>query len=104
MIRRPPRSTRTDTRLPYTTLFRSVAVAHQIAQRGRLCRVVKVEEGRQLAEAGVEVEHATVRQPLLGDAEHISPVFRQRAARGRTGEHARQVEHPDAGEGAVAAG
>src|SRR3546814_9323507 len=25
MIRRPPRSTRTDTRFPYTTLFRSVA-------------------------------------------------------------------------------
>src|SRR3546814_19884467 len=25
MIRRPPRSTRTDTRLPYTTLFRSVS-------------------------------------------------------------------------------
>src|SRR3546814_15820191 len=25
MIRRPPRSTRTDTRLPYTTLFRSLA-------------------------------------------------------------------------------
>src|SRR3546814_7940514 len=28
MIRRPPRSTRTDTLLPYTTLFRSVAPAH----------------------------------------------------------------------------
>src|SRR3546814_12173756 len=27
MIRRPPRSTRTDTRLPYTTLFRSFRVA-----------------------------------------------------------------------------
>src|SRR3546814_2240594 len=27
MIRRPPRSTRTDTLLPYTTLFRSVAMA-----------------------------------------------------------------------------
>src|SRR3546814_15048656 len=27
MIRRPPRSTRTDTRLPYTTLFRSGAAA-----------------------------------------------------------------------------
>src|SRR3546814_9688459 len=26
MVRRPPRSTRTDTRLPYTTLFRSRAV------------------------------------------------------------------------------
>src|SRR3546814_6228957 len=29
MIRRPPRSTRTDTLLPYTTLFRSV---HPVAQ------------------------------------------------------------------------
>src|SRR3546814_6268069 len=27
MIRRPPRSTRTDTRFPYTTLFRSTAGA-----------------------------------------------------------------------------
>src|SRR3546814_12552777 len=27
MIRRPPRSTRTDTRFPYTTLFRSAAAA-----------------------------------------------------------------------------
>src|SRR3546814_4246492 len=29
MIRRPPRSTRTDTLFPYTTLFRSVARGHQ---------------------------------------------------------------------------
>src|SRR3546814_16973966 len=28
MIRRPPRSTRTDTLFPYTTLFRSVLVDH----------------------------------------------------------------------------
>src|SRR3546814_13340505 len=28
MIRRPPRSTRTDTLFPYTTLFRSVVVIH----------------------------------------------------------------------------
>src|SRR3546814_3267536 len=28
MIRRPPRSTRTDTLFPYTTLFRSIAVAN----------------------------------------------------------------------------
>src|SRR3546814_18286 len=27
MIRRPPRSTRTDTRFPYTTLFRSLSLA-----------------------------------------------------------------------------
>src|SRR3546814_20639713 len=28
MIRRPPRSTRTDTLFPYTTLFRSLALPH----------------------------------------------------------------------------
>src|SRR3546814_16052577 len=34
MIRRPPRSTRTDTLFPYTTLFRSYAAARS-AQTGR---------------------------------------------------------------------
>src|SRR3546814_2603355 len=31
MIRRPPRSTRTDTLFPYTTLFRSVRTKHRSA-------------------------------------------------------------------------
>src|SRR3546814_7748593 len=30
MIRRPPRSTRTDTLFPYTTLFRSAVIGHEI--------------------------------------------------------------------------
>src|SRR3546814_16547174 len=34
MIRRPPRSTRTDTLLPYTTLFRSEGHLHTGGQRG----------------------------------------------------------------------
>src|SRR3546814_13744033 len=33
MIRRPPRSTRTDTLFPYTTLFRSFDPASDIAER-----------------------------------------------------------------------
>src|SRR3546814_1571056 len=36
MIRRPPRSTRTDTRFPYTTLFRSLGAAG--ANAARRCR------------------------------------------------------------------
>src|SRR3546814_3534180 len=41
MIRRPPRSTRTDTLFPYTTLFRSVAIAdgaawHRSVDGGRM--------------------------------------------------------------------
>src|SRR3546814_19383660 len=41
MIRRPPRSTRTDTLFPYTTLFRSVGAPGAIAaaaDRGCGCR------------------------------------------------------------------
>src|SRR3546814_11629983 len=38
MIRRPPRSTRTDTLFPYTTLFRS----------GRVAAVALLETGREL--------------------------------------------------------
>src|SRR3546814_4113094 len=34
MIRRPPRSTRTDTLFPYTTLFRSLARDHRLVERG----------------------------------------------------------------------
>src|SRR3546814_14018179 len=39
MIRRPPRSTRTDTLFPYTTLFRSITSAGRIVVRAfRLAR------------------------------------------------------------------
>src|SRR3546814_820602 len=41
MIRRPPRSTRTDTLFPYTTLFRSAPSA--LAKRGDLVRVRRIE-------------------------------------------------------------
>src|SRR3546814_11707255 len=34
MIRRPPRSKRTDTLVPYTTLFRSVFLAQRFDQHG----------------------------------------------------------------------
>src|SRR3546814_8417395 len=39
MILRPPRSTRTDTLFPYTTLFRSqrCLLLHAVARRDRLC-------------------------------------------------------------------
>src|SRR3546814_10571533 len=60
MIRRPPRSTRTDTLFPYTTLFRSdddlFAFADQLADpRRRLLHVrhqVAVGEHRALGHAG----------------------------------------------------
>src|SRR3546814_20760174 len=41
MIRRPPRSTRTDTLFPYTTLFRSVDRAGVLAPIGNEIRVAR---------------------------------------------------------------
>src|SRR3546814_15098468 len=35
MIRRPPRSTRTDTLFPYTTLFRSLPMLSGLGRRGK---------------------------------------------------------------------
>src|SRR3546814_6673668 len=40
MVRRPPRSTRTDTLFPYTTLFRSVVVGRVLAAEGLNCHVL----------------------------------------------------------------
>src|SRR3546814_2385039 len=37
-IRRPPRSTRTDTLFPYTTLFRSRGAGARAARPGAICR------------------------------------------------------------------
>src|SRR3546814_12303599 len=41
MIRRPPRSTRTDTLFPYTTLFRS-RLRHRIAERARRAGAIEI--------------------------------------------------------------
>src|SRR3546814_18302080 len=51
MIRRPPRSTRTDTRFPYTTLFRSPG---QVSHIRVVVRFVPVDIGT------VEIQHAVV--------------------------------------------
>src|SRR3546814_17521986 len=44
MIRRPPRATRTDTLLPYTTLFRSLEIAARVALFGDEDPVLPVGE------------------------------------------------------------
>src|SRR3546814_11216361 len=51
-IRRPPRSTRTDTRFPYTTLFRSLAPAGT-----RIDRVLLVGLGKADDISDVEMEN-----------------------------------------------
>src|SRR3546814_14029941 len=50
MIRRPPRSTRTDTLFPYTTLFRSYAHQHAFLPRGAA--------GKLLGVGRIDLDHA----------------------------------------------
>src|SRR3546814_19319525 len=52
MIRRPPRSTRTDTLFPYTTLFRSNALVHRPVR----ARQRRVEFGLDIAARQAEIE------------------------------------------------
>src|SRR3546814_7985499 len=53
MIRRPPRSTRTDTLFPYTTLFRSRVRAARLARSGqaRGLRTLRLRRGDRAARA-----------------------------------------------------
>src|SRR3546814_12293258 len=51
MIRRPPRSTRTDTFFPYTTLFRSVGAEQAVEA---VAGLVRADGGRELGEDAFE--------------------------------------------------
>src|SRR3546814_13177467 len=60
MIRRPPRSTRTDTLFPYTTLFRSLGSEAEALLEGE-CQVhLDLERGAQAL--GDEVDRVLVHQ------------------------------------------
>src|SRR3546814_996383 len=93
MIRRPPRSTRTDTLFPYTTLFRSDrVVAPEAAANGRRRR-----GGRMRAALGrlkplqspFSVPPADADRPALEEPHDKRPV---RA--GRSEEHTSELQSP----------
>src|SRR3546814_13795975 len=80
MIRRPPRSTRTDTLFPYTTLFRSdAAIDDQLVRR--------------LGDIGVEIVHQHPHR-RLGE-----PAFRADFGSGRRADHAAVVQPRGRGAG-----
>src|SRR3546814_20468268 len=68
MIRRPPRSTRTDTLFPYTTLFRS--------------RTVSIARASFLAHSRQRFERTKYGRSSLTDA-RMTPPFRRKSTIGR---------------------
>src|SRR3546814_5015408 len=70
MIRRPPRSTRTDTLFPYTTLFRSVLLATPVGGLGALLSQLRphLRAGTWLTDAGsTKAEVVAAARAALGD-------------------------------------
>src|SRR3546814_11083499 len=88
MTRRPPRSTRTDTLFPYTTLFRSVGVdqCHRLAPAGRGGGFLGV--GEVAAEAVAAVDRATAG----GHQQGTTPVLLEHAVTRPGGAVADRVE------------
>src|SRR3546814_678321 len=79
MIRRPPRSTRTDTLFPYTTLFRSIEnLAHRLNLVGRQAgashrdmAIVEASRARSLLNLGAGgLAGLLVVRPIVDDHRH----------------------------------
>src|SRR3546814_6609273 len=82
MIRRPPRSTRTDTLLPYTTLFRSVRVGRQ--RQAEMPGVARPVIGLHLA-----AQHRFHHLHLFGLVAHI---LERRGRKDRSEEHTSELQ------------
>src|SRR3546814_7107095 len=63
MIRRPPRSTRTDTLFPYTTLFRSRG--DQVAAPAAVVRKSAIPDDKEMLRAARSEEHTSELQSLM---------------------------------------
>src|SRR3546814_244539 len=101
MIRRPPRSTLTDTLFPYTTLFRSHAVADDVIDRSadRIFVTAIVQRRGQGAMVHAEFEDETVDRTghdagLDDCGEFVEAACRQLARLAHAGKIIRGVE-PD---------
>src|SRR3546814_10759639 len=85
MIRRPPRSTRTDTLFPYTTLFRS-------GRAGELGFLDDIVERNALVGDAVAGEDARTMEPPFVAAEHQVRIRNQADAGRRSEEHTSELQ------------
>src|SRR3546814_4769748 len=93
MIRRPPRSTRTDTLFPYTTLVRSRGVLQPDQQKaqslgGRECRRVHSPSPSDAVDGGRAIEERDVRRAARATA----AVPRRARADNRSEEHTSELQ------------
>src|SRR3546814_6623052 len=94
MIRRPPRSTRTDTLFPYTTLFRSWAHSRLLARPEERKILMVISDGAPVDDSTLSVNSGSylerhLRQ-VIGWIETRSPV--ELTAIGRSEEHTSELQ------------
>src|SRR3546814_6748138 len=88
MIRRPPRSTRTDTLFPYTTLFRS-----QLGRRGPAGHSGHVERGlAPVRHREIGVSPRFQEEPEELNLTHICGEHQRRALAHRSEEHTSELQ------------
>src|SRR3546814_6836975 len=85
MIRRPPRSTRTDTLFPYTTLFRSASCKKRLNR----CRAARIDDQRAAIGSGYRPDVVVVERGYGVQTEHNS--HHARASR-RSEEHTSELQ------------
>src|SRR3546814_5454352 len=91
MIRRPPRSTRTDTLFPYTTLFRSLGAPPLPARRHPGQRLV-YEKRSELRQAADALRRGDRRRRPLCRAAALAGGLRACAAPWRSEEHTSELQ------------
>src|SRR3546814_6702021 len=92
MILRPPRSTRTDTLFPYTTLFRSLRVHRERADRVQAEAVVEVLEGVVEDDEGHALHRRQGRLDLAGQGLEARARARPSDAPIRSEEHTSELQ------------
>src|SRR3546814_14813496 len=109
MIRRPPRSTRTDTLFPYTTLFRSIEHVEAAARgaqprKGVDAAVVAGQDGKLGADIGSGIAPGGAAAIVAVEARGIAPMAEKQLAGAERrldladGERAVAMAEPDRGE------
>src|SRR3546814_4725868 len=88
MIRRPPRSTRTDTLFPYTTLFRSRQGESLLVEPGTPLRGVQIDAGHGAAPypCAIAAKATPAGPQICGDT------MRRSSQHGRSEEHTSELQ------------
>src|SRR3546814_15387712 len=95
MIRRPPRSTRTDTLFPYTTLFRSARLLRPRAYPGVRIRRDPDAPRREVRPVPAHRTGRARRMPLVADVADVDRAGDRRRLRALLFLRAREIRIPD---------